>query len=1856
MALTIGETTQQLHRALRDYIEATYHVSHPTLVDQRNTLLDQVGVIHQRPYLESTPRYQTGKKFADLGLDPAALDLFTAVSAPKGDLGLLIHDPPYEHQAISTQLSLVDGRSLVVMTGTGSGKTECFLLPILGKLAAEAKAKGQEFGQASAVRAMVLYPMNALVNDQLGRLRLLLGDPRIVQRFMGWSGRPARFARYTSRTLYPGVRDKDKDQDRLKPIGKYYVKHLEVESGPPSPEQAAAAKLVSNLKARGKWPAKPDLVAWYGKGRWLDKNDEFKRCVTRPEDPELLTRHEVHAAPPDVLVTNYSMLEYMLMRPLERPIFDRTREWLTRNPKERFLLVIDEAHLYRGAQGAEVALLIRRLRTRLGIPPERLQVICTSASFNDADYAVEFGAQLTGKDPADFRKVEGELLERPGAASGTAADAAALDGFDLNDFYEADNDASRLRVLEGFLKYRKVAAPWDLQPSLYKALESFGPMSTLVNSTMREAQPVAELGGKLFEPGVPAEVAARAVTNLIALGSVARREPTEPGLMPCRVHSFYRGLAGLWVCMDPNCTIVSTAQRGGPAGKLYSQPRDTCECGARVLELFTCRSCGTAYARAYTHNVDDPDFLWPEPGGAFRTLAGFVDEISPLDLLLEPPVFKGLAEPAEYDLVTGRLNPKRLGVRNRQVYIRAGRSQPVTDDEPRDADPGEFRPCAVCGEHASFGRTSVQDHQTKGDQPFQALISKQLQVQPPSSVSATRLAPLRGRKVLIFSDSRQTAARLAPNIQTYSTQDAIRPLIVAGYERLLRAAAIAPYLSLDDLYFGVLIAARELVVRLRPELKAGESFQDEVDVDAAINGGALMNPGTLMSLWAKLRASRPPESLLRAIVNSLGDRYYGLEALAIASLRERGDHTSWIEALPEIPGFATTPDQKLATARSWMRCWGRAGLWMSQMPPAWRNTGRQFQARSGKFDEVDRLIADKPARAFFNKEWLPKLLQRFGEQVAPNKFYLKGGELSLHIGGSWAYCQSCKTAQRPFPDGTTCVNCGQPTATPIDPDTDKVFVARKGYYRASTTDALKVPPVPPMALIAAEHTAQLNTAQAGEVFSKAEEHELLFQDVDLGADGTGRDRPAIDVLSCTTTMEVGIDIGSLSGVSLRNMPPARANYQQRAGRAGRRGNAVATVTAFGSADSHDEHYFSNPDQMIRGAVADPLLTLDNSEIIRRHVTAYLLQRYHEDRLPTIKPEQQPHLFAVLGTVADFKTPAKVLNREDLKTWLETNEAILRAEVDGWLPRPPQFSSADRKRLLHELVLKTMEPIDAAIGFEPPAGSTSASPAPTGPQAAPGDASTTTSVDTALEVPDEQGEEKPGRDPASENLLDRLLYRGVLPRYAFPTDVAAFHVFDPVNSTMYRPVFQFTPSQGLTIALSQYAPGKEVWIGNKLWSSGAIYSPMRDDRYRAWLARRLYYECSVCHYATTTTFEGGSRGETKDCEACGGIGTFGPATQWLRPPGFAHPVGKPEGTTPDDVPAKSYATRAKLTAPTPADASKWKQLNPRLRVHHTRQHLLVTNRGPREEGYTYCTKCGLIEPTAAPKGEVGAAHRKPFPHIKEPVCPGGGATKGLVLGTDFITDVLLVAIRVQPPITLIPGVLATDVALRTISEAVTKAACARLELEANELQAEYRPALTAEGRAGLEAEIYIYDTLPGGAGFAKRVGDIGLPIFDDALKLLEECPDSCDRSCYRCLRSYKNKFEHDLLDRHLAASLLRFVLRDTAPTLSPSRVARSTDLLFEDLDRQDIEGLSLERDKKVAVAGLGDVVAPILVTNSSGARFVIGLHGPLTPNEPTDVALKDIKEYATSLTVHLEDELVVRRNLPYATKNLIDKLR
>lgn len=1854
-ALTIAKTINEIHLALQDYIEATYHISHPTLVEQRKKLLEEPGAIFQPPFLESTPRYRTGERYLDLSIPDAAKDLLQVMATASSDRGPLIYDPPYLHQATAIEATVSEGKSLVLTTGTGSGKTESFLLPVLSKLAIEAASRPESFARP-AVRAVLLYPMNALVNDQLGRLRLIVGDEKVAGRFSMWSGRPARFARYTSRTPYPGVRTTKKDQERLRSFGDFYVDLINRATDPDDPDSAAAAELVESLQSRGKWPAKPDIKSWYGQPgqRWQDKEGNFQRAVTQAADPELVTRHEVLEHPPDVLVTNYSMLEYMLMRPLERPIFDHTRSWLAENDDERLLLVVDEAHLYRGAAGSEVGLLLRRLRDRLGIAADRLQVICTSASFNDEEYAAQFAAELTGTDPGDFLTVTGDLALRGGARSASEEEAEVLAGVPLANFYEAESDSERLDAVRDVLSYRRVVAGSNSSVALFDALHDFPPMSHLVNSTMQMAKPLDELASEVF-PRVGKELADSALTSLVALGSTARPRRGEPGLLPCRVHAFFRGLPGIWACVDNGC-----AARGdlppGPVGRVWSQPRDRCPCGSRVFELFTCRNCGAAYARAYTDNVESPTYLWSEPGGSFETAGGHVSELHALDLLLEDPGSTPV-EPADLDLVTGRLNPERLGDRVRQVFMRAERMvPPSTDDEsvlPADAGPGEFRPCGVCGQTAAFGRTSVQDHQTKGDQPFQALIARQLQVQPPSPQPATRFAPLQGRKILIFSDSRQTAARLAPNLQDYSMRDALRPLLLAGWTELAAVPGLADRLSLDDLYLAVLLASEQMSVRLRPKLKGTESLHVSSAVARALKDGVLSDPMKALDLVLDVRTENPPEALLRAINETLTSRYFGLRSLALATVRERGRFTAEIERLRDLPGV-TDSAAKTALVRMWISNWSGHGYWFRSMSPSFWKTSQGVRPHSGNFRALERWVGDREAVKQFKKWWLPELLEMFTESVAPRSYRMLAQHLALDVGGVWGYCQACRSTQRPFPGNARCMVCGRPdSVTLIDPDGDLVFAARKGYYRASSVRALGPESEAPLALIAAEHTAQLNAAQADEVFSRAEQYELLFQDVDIGLPAPGEQpRTAIDVLSSTTTMEVGIDIGTLSGVALRNMPPARSSYQQRAGRAGRRGNAVATVIAFGSADSHDEQYFREPGSMVRGQVEDPTLTLDNAEIARRHVTAYLFQRYHEARLPHVDPEYQPQLFEVLGTVRAFQDDESTLNRTDFENWLRSNEQGLRQAVGGWLPS--SIASGDRDDLLAQLVDETLRVVDTAL----PTTEVTETPDETESDAALGNDSAGEAIDEFaepfVETSAEVDEEPSTALRSATNLLDRLLYKGVLPRYAFPTDVVSFHVFDRNRSTRFRPAFEYAPSQGLPVALTQYAPGKEVWIDGKLWGSGALYSPMEADRHEAWRNRRLYLECTVCRYAATMSHQEADRGEKRDCPACGSEGTFGPAKNWMRPPGFAHPQAQEEGTSPEDQPGRSYATRAKLVAEGPADPDRWQVVTPRLRRYFHRTHLLVTNSGPRREGYTYCTRCGVIGPTAQPSSRLPGAHPKPYPDDREPMCTGSAATSGLVLGTDFISDVLLIAIQVSSPVTLQPGYLATDVALRTLAESITIAASRALEIEKDELQAEYRPALTPSGHAGLEAEIYLYDTLAGGAGFAQRIGEMGRAIFDEALFVLEGCPSGCDRSCYRCLRSFRNRYEHDLLDRHVGASLLRYLLDDVQPALDKGRLEGSTDRLFADLERLGTEGVEFTRNAMIEVPGIGAVEAPILAQRER-RELIVGVHAPLTPDTASDERLRETAEFSTTVPVHLVDEILITRHLPEASRSVLQAL-
>ena len=240
-------------------------------------------------------------------------------------------------------------------------------------------------------------------------------------------------------------------------------------------------------------------------------------------------------------------------------------------------------------------------------------------------------------------------------------------------------------------------------------------------------------------------------------------------------------------------------------------------------------------------------------------------------------------------------------------------------------------------------------------------------------------------------------------------------------------------------------------------------------------------------------------------------------------------------------------------------------------------------------------------------------------------------------------------------------------------------------------------------------------------------------------------------------------------------------------------------------------------------------------------------------------------------------------------------------------------------------------------------------------------------------------------------------------------------------------------------------------------------------------------------------------------------------------------------------------------------------------------------------------------------------------------------------------------------TLRPEYEATRIALRTLGEAFVRVASQRLGLEPNELQAEFRPALTPLHTDGREAEIYLYDTLSGGAGFARQAGRLGGELFELALELLQSCPQNCDASCYRCLRSYRNKLDHGYLDREVAASLLSLALHGERPSLAPEREQSSMDVLYEDLRRQGLGGVEFRRGVSINIPEFQPFEAPILATSDSRGPLVVGLQIPLAPDEPSDGRLTELRDYGVSHQLELVDDLVIRKNLPAATRQVLSRL-
>lgn len=364
MAIEASAVHGVLRRELENYIKSQYFGKNPLLLNAVENLLDKEEVLYQAPYIESSPAYLAVPNGIETLSIPQWLKEFL-LNLTKENMGVFAS--PFKHQLIAIQ-DAYNGKDVFVATGTGSGKTECFLWPILAKLCTETKNSPDTWEQRG-IRTILMYPMNALVSDQLSRLRRMLGDTngkfvRILREATSADTRRPQFGMYTGRTPYPGETPTRNEDRKLAGTLSHML--------PPEGEEPDTFYI--ELLKDGKIPAKKDLMAFIARLREGKHEPDA-------EDAELITRFEMQYHCPDILVTNYSMLEYMLLRPREAGIWKQTTKWLQSAPENKLLFIIDEAHMYRGSAGGEVALLIRRLFHKLGIGRDKMQFILTTASF-----------------------------------------------------------------------------------------------------------------------------------------------------------------------------------------------------------------------------------------------------------------------------------------------------------------------------------------------------------------------------------------------------------------------------------------------------------------------------------------------------------------------------------------------------------------------------------------------------------------------------------------------------------------------------------------------------------------------------------------------------------------------------------------------------------------------------------------------------------------------------------------------------------------------------------------------------------------------------------------------------------------------------------------------------------------------------------------------------------------------------------------------------------------------------------------------------------------------------------------------------------------------------------------------------------------------------------------------------------------------------------------------------------------------------------------------------------------------------------------------------------------------------------
>ncbi len=1691
MNISPFNTYNHLKESISSFLETTYKISNDSLFNERAELLRQKGIISQEPFIETTPPFETSSMLRDLTrknspILPLGLDELMSFGTSVDEF------PLYTHQEKSLLKAFSNQPNLIIATGTGSGKTESFLMPILARILKEAKsnwisprnnAKAGHYHRSKgwvhsriheprpfAVRSIILYPMNALVNDQVRRLRRILSSQQSeTWQISNLNGNLIYFGMYTGDTEVTGYWTNPKKR-------KQWEKYInDVEN--------TWNMLSNDLKEQGGWP--------------------------KPNGAEMLNRWDMQEAPPDILVTNYSMLEYMLVRPIESNIFESTRNWLRTDPSAVFTLVLDEAHTYTGAQGTEVAYLIRRLKERLGINnSNKFRCIATSASLPNSSNAntsiLDFVSKLFDEDPNSFTLITGSVKTLPNVKYiPNNIELKAFKNFqndlDLNNFEKAVKNLFQSLNITFNVNI-------DVRIQLYNFLKNYPLLNKLRNLTARKATEMQGLCTVLWNNVGNIDDQETATGGLLSAGTFAVPQlgPNVTPLISTRVHMMFKGIPGIWACLDPKCSKVESKYKKSnrPVGKLYTEPRIWCECGARVLEVFTCRICGLMYLGGIEDNSES---LWP-----------WSDKLD------------GESQDYENYKIFGVERPNPASVSNfrsfktTNITTNTDKNKRISYEVPQTANNSNFPcECPRCHNRTTQRREIIEPLKTKGVKAFSVLMEDAFRLQP----NLNNNMPNYGRKALAFSDSRQEAAILASDLEINHNKDMFRQVVYRqlfccetcfGYGKIKVPTSngssfqtcqdcngsgmknsIIP-IPVDKLRERIINYA--LLSQINPT-------QDEID-NYFLQVDPFYNPISHIT-------QRFMDSFLR---DEIASSEFGLEPLGLACWRivlppnnaiqpfDVFNATETIQLVQCIVRILATEDVILPSGNNHLNWpenvekWERKVIITSSttlsencikfdlnklkklgnyLRVIGNNLGRQ--GRIPQQTSVDNWLKQIETPLFnylCNLRVLVPEVQGTGYGIPIDRFRLEPITNNLDECTDCGYISESNIFK-------VCLRCTHSTQLKNISSIKNNFYRRYTLY--SRPDAPEIDPYP---LKTREHTAQIEKA-------KAKQYERWFQELFLDTENSNDSR--VDILSVTTTMEMGIDIGNLLSVGLRNMPPYVANYQQRSGRAGRRGSGIATVLTFAQNRSHDQYFFKDPRLIISEPPRVPTIYLNNEIITLRHVRALVLQAFFH---------QWPHTSSImtqtsnlLGSWGNIITFQKNNGMRDLQRWINSNLTML-------VQRSQSIINAYYHTKLNNWIISIANEINTVLNSRP-------------------------SWDAEL--------------------LEVLINEGLLPKYAFPIDVVSLWV----NKEFLNPNRERGIQRDLSIALSEFAPGAEIVVNKKMYTVSGLYSPFETNI--NYVPKDRIIECNNCG-AIVENMVGSAL--PNQCSVCG-FNDFN-ANDYIRPKGFCSDWSIPDNGRKYRGGGREragYTSYAKLSIGANAfDAGQVSSFSKHLYTLVKEENLHIANKGKNNQGFIICSKCGRNLDNATSSHHY-PADMPPFLGIAKGPNAGtrctGTVTYNVILAHKFISDILMISVKLPNTMDAPLNIPSGKAIWYSFGTLIQIAASIYLQINPDELRVGIRPITLPAPDRRLSGEIYIYDTLPGGSGYAREISNNLSDIFKLALQLSTSCSNKyCEGACYNCLLDYKNQQIHLYLDRNLGGAVLDYVLNSNFPNLSNQRMDKA----------------------------------------------------------------------------------------------------